>query len=84
MITESQKITAAILQELEATPEGYTQPAAALTASVRLLVVPEPDDAAVAEALLRLEHERFIVRVDTVLSGVRYAITPAGRAALRG
>lgn len=82
-MNEDVKIRRCVLQELNAIPEGYTQPEETLKAGVCLLVVPAPKETAISEALLRLEHEHFIVRVDTMLSGVRYAITPAGRAALR-
>lgn len=71
-----------LLEELAHTPAGYLQTAAALALSVRRSVIPQPSAGEIADALLRLENDGLLTRVDNPLHGPRYAITDAGKAML--
>lgn len=73
----------ALLEELAHTPAGYLQTAPALALSVRRSVIPQPSLDEITAALTRLENDGLLTRVDNPLHGPRYAITDAGRAALK-
>ena len=73
----------ALLEELAHTPAGYLQTAAALAISVRRSVIPQPTSGEIVGALIRLENDGLLTRVDNPLHGPRFAITDAGRAALK-
>lgn len=76
------RIRAAILEDLDNTPQGYMQSQRSLTASVRLLLVPPPSDAELEHALARLEADCQAHCEVGPLGGKRWCITGIGRAAL--
>ncbi len=76
------RIRAAILEDLDNTPQGYMQSQRSLTASVGLLLVPPPSDAELDRALARLEADCQAHCEVSPLGEKHWCITGIGRAAL--
>lgn len=75
----------ALLTELAHAPrELPLVPHDALRSSVRWAVAPQPTYAEIDDAIADLDHDGMITCTRSELYGVRWAITDAGRVALRG
>ena len=72
-----------ILDQLAHTPAPYLQSRDGLYHSVQWAVVPQPTYTEVDAALAEMEKDGYITAVRNPLLGLRYAITDAGRAALK-
>lgn len=74
----------ALLTELHRAPVNYLVPHDALRDAVRWAVVPQPTYSEIDDAIADLDRDGLITCTHSELYGARWAITDAGRVALRG